>query len=285
MAAEGTLGGDPGGCALCCDILGEEDFAAVRSCVVSAADTDLSSLPQRPESFTQGTFWCPLREPCAAAGGPLQRAAPGDYEGAEWWWQEQDSADEPKEFHIDCDLQLSPDGQSTRRLPAVSSVFYLDGASGALGPTVVFSAGLSPPPRAEDAALCVSVVPPVENSLLMFDGRLFHGVLWPQERTKEGAERRTLLVNYWLSRPGGPADLPDALRGPVPAGGTLAVQARWLQPDACSVERASFADDAPEWLQQRLPRAAAAEWHAGRPLRIRYTALGEAPQWDWTAPA
>eukprot|EP01065_Artemidia_motanka_P010699 TRINITY_DN15715_c0_g1_i1.p1 TRINITY_DN15715_c0_g1~~TRINITY_DN15715_c0_g1_i1.p1 ORF type:complete len:303 (+),score=83.64 TRINITY_DN15715_c0_g1_i1:55-909(+) len=279
-------------CAVFSDVLEDTGFAALREYVAAVAAKGLSPPPQ-PDSLTQGTLWCPLRPSCAPRNpveayirsvveGPLRDAAPGEYAGAEWWWQEQDAEDEPKEMHTDCDLQLV-EGASVKRFPTVSSVLYLDGEGGALGPTAVFSKELTPPARRSQDPVTVHVAPPIHNSLLLFDGVLYHGVLHPATTPPAGWQRRTLLVNYWLERPGGPADLPQefvAESGPVRLG--AAVSRGTFAP----LRMDCFALHSRQWSSQTLPPEAADQLRsAPKAVVCEYahaTADGDSGDgWDW----
>eukprot|EP00873_Tetraselmis_striata_P046114 jgi/Tetstr1/466378/TSEL_010907.t1 len=264
-----------------------------------------------PSSLTFGTYWW---DAAASAAAPPRNAIeeaiaamvhhvlPGVLDvaamaGAEWWLQDTDSEDEPKEFHTDCDIQVQDDGSSLRRHPCVSSVFYLDAVGGGTliaGQVKGVEGGLKPPlPR--DLAVAF----PHPNQLLLFRGNLLHAVLHPQEGFPTGVDRRTLLVNWWPTRPAGPADLPAAFCFPTgassprdTAGGALreprAVEFRALQVDQ------PFAAHMAEWAKQRLPVEVSA-WvgdgsDAGYPMPIflRYTEdeAGAVAAWrgrDWTA--
>merc|ERR1711939_536097 len=105
--------------------------------------------PGNPDSLTFGTYWFQLkgrsRPPKNAieqtilqlSSHPLMRSLLDidSFEGAEWWFQEQDSDDAPKEFHTDVDLHRDADGNFISKNPDVASVFYFDAIG---GPTVVF---------------------------------------------------------------------------------------------------------------------------------------------------
>eukprot|EP00873_Tetraselmis_striata_P021372 jgi/Tetstr1/441636/TSEL_029862.t2 len=284
-----------------------------------------------PSSLTFGTYWWDAAASVAAPprnaieeaiAAMVHRVLPGVLDvaamaGAEWWLQDTDSEDEPKEFHTDCDIQVQDDGSSLRRHPCVSSVFYLDAVGGGTliaGQVKGVEGGLKPPlPR--DLAVAF----PHPNQLLLFRGNLLHAgsplylsqhpvvscyrssqfVLHPQEGFPTGVDRRTLLVNWWPTRPAGPADLPAAFCFPTgassprdTAGGALreprAVEFRALQVDQ------PFAAHMAEWAKQRLPVEVRA-WvgdgsDAGYPMPIflRYTEdeAGAVAAWrgrDWTA--
>jgi hypothetical protein len=182
--------------------------------------------PYKEDSFTSGTYWFSLpaageaaapRNAIEAAAVSISRSAPfrelvdvGRVAGVEWWFQEQGAEDTAKDYHTDCDVQIKrgTDGQDDvviERRPALSSVFYLDDFG---GPTVVFgqtevAAGLSPrwPTRAVASF-------PHPNQLFVFRGDLFHGVLATTQPNPTERSRFTLLYNWWLDRPHGPADLP-----------------------------------------------------------------------------
>ena len=198
--------------------LSEAGFADVRRDleVITASDYEC---PEKPDALTHGTYWVP----CGVSSAPgnaveeyickvsrsaaFTKATGGGFIGAEWWWQDTDNTDPPKCYHTDCDLCVSDDGY-TKLFPAVSSVFYTSTVG---GPTIVFNqidkSGDLTPETPTEAVLSF----PKPNQLLLFNGELYHGVLHPLETNPflEGAQRLTLLVNWWKRRPNGPNDLPN----------------------------------------------------------------------------
>eukprot|EP01050_Picozoa_sp_SAG11_P006390 SAG11_NODE_493_length_8965_cov_4.112339_7_plen_178_part_00 len=124
--------------------------------------------------------------------------------GCEWWVQRFDPKDELS-FHLDKDecaaAAASRTGQQLLLHPALSSVLYLSSAG---GPTCVLPHYAVPDEEADtevmlltDAVGELDLVPPAPNGFLAFQGNLMHGVLPAHESQGGGAERLTLLVNWW----------------------------------------------------------------------------------------
>ncbi|KAJ9452436.1 hypothetical protein DIPPA_19568 [Diplonema papillatum] len=181
--------------------------------------------PEQPNSLTYGTYWCPLHKDVRASNGveayitgvsesvAFKRMTEGrTFAGAEWWWQDTtEGVDSPKEYHTDCDLHLTRDG-NVKVHPSVSSVFY---ATPAQSPTVVFdqvtvSGDLSPPVPTKAVLSFPNV-----GQLLFFEGSLYHGVLHHPRPDPAHPARVTLLVNWWPERPNGPADLPSVYKSAI----------------------------------------------------------------------
>lgn len=145
----------------------------------------------------------------AASRSGMARLRGATVRGLEWWLQEQWPEDAPKEMHTDKAVGMAEaDGTTadgvvaeatlTTQHPILSSVCYLS-ASG--GPTAVFK------------GRAVALGFPWPASLLLFEGDLPHCVLHAPppplaEPTSEDRPRRTLLVNFWASRPPGATDVP-----------------------------------------------------------------------------
>lgn len=177
----------------------------------------------------------------------------------------------PRRLHTDkCAALLPLDGEQCVREahPVVSSVLYLS-AEG--GPTVLFDqtlerpsgagaegAAAEPRPAAPAQAL---VCAPAENRMLLFDGRLLHGVLHRPGGPAAGL-RRTLLINWWAERPPGVADAPRrfALGRPAraPAGAAAATERPERPGPVPLAQHGSAAvrfcaDARSHWAAQRLP--------------------------------
>jgi hypothetical protein len=115
-------------------------------------------------------------------------------------------------FHTDKCAALQPaeiaadsEARVVEAHPLVSSVLYLTGEG---GPTAVFDQLLE---SCDCGTLARPTVPaqvlvsaPSSNRLLLFDGRLLHGVLHRPNGPAAGL-RRTLLINWWEERPRGAA--------------------------------------------------------------------------------
>jgi len=250
------------------DVLPPGLLIRVREDVLKVLESDYSP-PPNPNSLTFGTFWwSPHALPCNAIEEAIawmrEAVLPGVLEvgamaGAEWWLQDTDCDDQPKEFHTDCDVQVADDGSSMRRHPCMSSVFYLDSMGGG---TVVAGQAKGPegdlsPPLPRDMAVAF----PHPNQLLVFGGELYHAVLHPNQEFPHGASRRTLLVNWWPSRPSGPADLPHAFSFArsgrevlPPSTGPPASAPRPVRFLALVME-GPFVEHLAEWAGQRLPAA------------------------------
>lgn len=128
--------------------------------------------------------------------------------GAEWWFQEQKGPAEGIGFHYDKDEAFASE-HMTMRFPEVSTVTYLSEAG---APTLVFNqttpdGNEEVPPLPRDAW----VVHPRQNRHLVFRGNLHHGTAPDLSLHTEGAPRhaetpntaprRTLLINFWRTRP------------------------------------------------------------------------------------
>mmetsp|Transcript_24612 Transcript_24612/g.46711 ORF Transcript_24612/g.46711 Transcript_24612/m.46711 type:complete len:337 (+) Transcript_24612:419-1429(+) len=261
------------------DVLPSAIFNDLQEDIVKVIESDYEP-PFHPGTLTFGTYWWGSKngDSSAEPRNAIEEAIVHMYNqvlsevldvsrmaGAEWWIQETDCHDEPKELHTDCDVQLLDDGSCLRQHPCISSVFYFDVIG---GPTVVFDqtktdhSGLVPavPTR-------VAVMHPQPNHLLVFQGDLFHGVLHP-DHFPEGVSRYVLLVNWWPRRPGGPSSLPkeycfprdthkpekqpeepeDSSRVPDSANSAAVVHF-----EVCT-RNTIFLSDAAEWAAQQIPR-------------------------------
>lgn len=223
---------------------------------------------------------------------PLQGISVG---GAEWWLQEQWPDDAPKEHHTDKAVALAASDQddgvcapigSSVQHPLISSVLYLS-VSG--GPTAVFgqrgnggsiapygdAAGPSPP--SEPLPGCAALAFPTPGSLLYFQGDLLHCVLHTPPAPlgvapTESEPRRTLLINFWATRPPGASDVPLPLPPWPGVGNTLSTVGALCEPRLLQVD-APFARDASSWRQQHLPPALSLSNGCTRPFTcIHYRA-------------
>ena len=257
--------------------------------------------PEKEDSFTSGTYWFSLpvagqhttpHNAIEAAAIAISRsqtfrelANVDEIAGVEWWFQEQGAEDAAKDYHTDCDVQITrgtggQDDVVVERRPHLSSVFYLDDFG---GPTVVFGqtepesgAGLTP--RLPTSAVASF---PHPNQLLVFRGDLFHGVLATTQPNPTERSRFTLLLNWWPERPHGPADLPPCFAFGQTVEPTNASDisdngmrrrdtVEWVASD-----RKSFAQSGhlPAWQAQRLPSELESVARSpGAPLRITYGA-------------
>mmetsp|Transcript_12213 Transcript_12213/g.36390 ORF Transcript_12213/g.36390 Transcript_12213/m.36390 type:complete len:528 (-) Transcript_12213:644-2227(-) len=266
-------------CAVTADALPPDLFARVCDHARRVLDLEYEPAPDAL-ALTSGSFWLPtgrvenllppnnaIEEAARylAAHSPAVRALAGDavIAGVEWWQQEQDRDEAPKEMHTDqciaraapalaqnpqaaearregLDAADAPPLELERAHPLVASVLYLAGDG---GPTVVldqvreeagWASGLVPRcPRV--AALC----PPRANRYLTFQGSLLHGVVRPLGAVDEleGADapawtRWTLLFNFWDKTPPGACAAPPEFNfgAAVDAGGASA------GPDATAAE-------------------------------------------------
>jgi hypothetical protein len=163
----------------------------------------------RESYFT--TFWLPRGatpahavEEAVAALWPI--AAPGARcTGAEWWIGRSYTTVVPIGFHFDQDVK-APRGL---RHPTLSSVLFFNRVRG--GHLAITDQ--RPGPRGEPRpriAGALRTVAPEPNRYVVFDGRLFHGVLDAKGKTPgrrlagpRGRLRVTLVVNFWARRPTG----------------------------------------------------------------------------------
>lgn len=152
---------------------------------VVTSEYNLVENEEKDNSLTSGSYWFPLASACHntieefihyLSNAPAVRKVidMDSVSGAEWWYQEQDHLDQPKELHTDCDIEVLANGSCTTSNPLVSSVFYISGVG---GPTAVFDqvkkddGGLHPmfPSQA-----VISF--PHPNRILFFTGNLYHMV-------------------------------------------------------------------------------------------------------------
>ncbi len=123
---------------------------------------------------------------------------PSDWAGVEWWCQVYHTPGKGLAFHWDKDEALM--ASSGRMVnPILSSVVYLNSAaecSGAepLGATLVLEQQYDAATRAgvPEPSRRAVLSTPTHNALLLFDGRLSHGVL----DARSPHVRRTLLINW-----------------------------------------------------------------------------------------
>ncbi|KAK3274527.1 hypothetical protein CYMTET_17289 [Cymbomonas tetramitiformis] len=175
--------------------------------------------------------------------------------------------------------QICEEGHSIKQHPAVSSVFYFDNIGGA---TAVFGQTKCP-----DKAGLLPVLPsdvaftlPYPNQLFLFRGDLYHAVTHAPEtpghmRPTSLRPRRTLLINWWRTRPGGPADLPPCfIFDPSCASeGLLENEATSEQhkrvPPCQSDLNFEFEHDMEDWRQQKIPLHLLGD-HGTPPMMVLY---------------
>lgn len=218
---------------------------------------------------------------CRARQEPLWTCGGKPLTGLEWWLQEQDDQDEPKEYHTDKAAQLVGDEVHVQN-PLLSTVLYLSDTG---GPTVVFEQRAAPRGGGLDPEVpCkLSVAFPSPGRLLVFNGSLVHGVLRPPRGdfapTAE-RPRRTLLVNLWAERPPGASELPLSVELPRAPSRELAEGAPDLASTVCLSSQESFLAQA-KWLkkQEMPPEVLACCVGAGADVpalvTVRYAAAGE----------
>jgi hypothetical protein len=302
-ASSSTLAGAP---ATACpavvlrSVLGTELFDQVRRDFFRIVESEFEP-PEKEDSFTSGTYWFSLpaagqhatpHNAIEAAAITISRSPQfrefvdvEELAGVEWWFQEQGAEDAAKDYHTDCDVQITrgiggQDDVVVERRPHLSSVFYLDDFG---GPTVVFGqtepesgAGLSP--RLPTTAVASF---PHPNQFLVFRGDLFHGVLATTQPNPTERSRFTLLLNWWPERPHGPVDLPPCFAfgqtlEPTTSSGTGDSDMRqreyveWVAPGHKSFTQSGHL---PAWQAQQLPsELERVARPPGAPLRIRYGA-------------
>lgn len=163
----------------------------------------------RESYFT--TFWLPRDAP---AVNPVEEAVavlwriadPGPRcSGAEWWIGRSYTTAVPIGFHFDQDVKA----RRGLRHPIFSSVLFFNRVRGGQLAITDQRAGPrgEPRPRVPGA---LQAVAPAPNRYVVFDGRLFHGVLDAKGSTPgrklagpRGRLRLTLVVNFWTRRPSG----------------------------------------------------------------------------------
>eukprot|EP01060_Flectonema_neradi_P030812 TRINITY_DN4548_c0_g1_i1.p1 TRINITY_DN4548_c0_g1~~TRINITY_DN4548_c0_g1_i1.p1 ORF type:complete len:258 (+),score=43.41 TRINITY_DN4548_c0_g1_i1:469-1242(+) len=187
------------------DLLREE-FSSIRSFDYEPEE--------KANSLTSGTYWMDLKNGVKARNA-IERYIQVVTEsnpipdlsskvcGAEWWWQQQDFDDEPKEYHTDCDLCYGGESGTVLKYPLMSSVLYCSSVG---GPTIVFDQEKIDGDLVPSTPTKYLLSFPKTGRLLLFHGKLYHGVL--QCPIPEDQPRLTLLVNWWTERPNGPHDLP-----------------------------------------------------------------------------
>jgi hypothetical protein len=157
------------------------------------------------------TFWLPRG---ASPAHPVEEAvavlwgvaAPGPRcAGAEWWIGRSYTTAVPIGFHFDQDVKA----HRGLRHPILSSVLFLNRVRGGHLAVTDQRPGPHGEPRPRSPG-ALQTVAPAPNRYVVFDGRLFHGVLDAAGRTPgrklagaRGQLRVTLVVNFWERRPTG----------------------------------------------------------------------------------
>ena len=183
-----------------------EDFTTIRS-------KDFEP-EEKPNSLTSGTYWLDLNKEVSPRNAieayilEVTKSSPvagleNKACGAEWWWQQQEFDDGPKEYHTDCDICYGEGTETKLSYPLVSSVLYCSPSG---GPTVVFDQEKFEGDLTPSIPSKYVLSFPKLGRLLLFHGKLYHGVL--QSPIPKDCPRITLLVNWWTTRPNGPHDLP-----------------------------------------------------------------------------
>jgi hypothetical protein len=159
----------------------------------------------------QTTFWYDFGEPANVVEEAILALRPRvvgrrRIAGVEWWLSRMSTTDVRVDFHQDRDEKLA---LRTGRLvhPRLSSVLFLNRArGGALAVT-------RQPPDPDNPSLAprklddLTLVAPRPNRLVVFDGKLTHGVLDANNQIPDrklpgqSRQRRTIPLNWWASRP------------------------------------------------------------------------------------
>jgi hypothetical protein len=168
---------------------------------------------ERLRNTYQTTFWYDFSEPTNVVEEAILTLRPRvvgrrRIAGVEWWLSRMSTTDVRVDFHQDRDEKLA---LRTGRLvhPRLSSVLFLNRSrGGALAVT-------RQPPDPENPSLAprklddLTLVAPRPNRLVVFDGKLTHGVLDANNQIPDGRlpgqarQRRTIPLNWWASRPSG----------------------------------------------------------------------------------
>ena len=167
----------------------------------------------------QTTFWFDLsREPAAlpelAVRALAARFRATGARGVEWWLSRMWTHDVRVDFHRDRDERLALAGGPDRH-PRVSSVLFLNAVQG--GALAVTAQRPDPGnPALVPLPLEADLVAPRPNRLVLFPGRLTHGVLDARNQVPagrlhtRGELRLTLVMNGWARRP---TDVPTFQEG------------------------------------------------------------------------
>ena len=166
---------------------------------------------ERLRNTYQTTFWYGFGEPANVVEEAILALRPRvvgrrRIAGVEWWLSRMSTTDVRVDFHQDRDEKLA---LRTGRLvhPRLSSVLFLNRArGGALAVT-------RQPPNPDNPSLAprrlddLTLVAPRPNRLVVFDGKLTHGVLDANNQIPDrklpgqSRQRRTIPLNWWASRP------------------------------------------------------------------------------------
>jgi hypothetical protein len=166
---------------------------------------------ERLRNTYQTTFWYGFGEPANVVEEAILALRPRvvgrrRIAGVEWWLSRMSTTDVRVDFHQDRDEKLA---LRTGRLvhPRLSSVLFLNRArGGALAVT-------RQPPDPDNPSLAplklddLTLVAPRPNRLVVFDGKLTHGVLDANNQIPDrklpgqSRQRRTIPLNWWASRP------------------------------------------------------------------------------------
>lgn len=160
----------------------------------------------------QTTFWFELGAPASAVPELAIRTLARRFRaagarGVEWWLSRMWTHDVRVDFHRDRDERLALSGGPERH-PRLSSVLFLNRVRG--GALAVTTQAPDPAhPAQVPLPLDADLVAPWPNRLVVFDGRLTHGVLdarnaVPARRLRSRGELRlALIMNGWARRPRG----------------------------------------------------------------------------------
>ncbi|HTS82329.1 MAG TPA: hypothetical protein VMH40_17120 [Myxococcaceae bacterium] len=158
----------------------------------------------------QTTFWLDLDARPAALPelgivALARRFREAGARGVEWWLSRMWTGDVQVDFHRDRDEKLALRGGPERH-PRVSSVLFLNRVRG--GALVVTAQRPDPRnPAMVPLPLEADLVGPRPNRLVVFDGKLTHGVLDAENQVptgrlrKRGELRLTVVMNGWTRRP------------------------------------------------------------------------------------
>jgi len=233
-----------------------EDARATRD----ARDDDLSALTRANWMPHRASPLCAIEAYIASIVSACAEASREDAStlaGAEWWIQDVASDEEPKRYHFDCDVAYDGVG-SIKTYPRMASVTYITTGGGA---TVVFAQKPSKvaigelEPRAPGR---VAACAPRANRLMVFEGDSWHGVLRAREEEEFQGQRVTLLVNWWDAKPSGAREFPREYAEAYDEEAFASAFGARREVMNVDVRRASYANDAHAWEDQRAPDDAAA---------------------------